>query len=278
MFPIKIVIPGYLKEVKLSEAQRPIYWVWDNVAIRAKRKPLLQKYIAVNRREAVIMNNGKATPADLREEYHIAVVLDNKVLLKINKDIHISNIEIIRAALVNGTTAVKITEKQATRLKFFLVNQNDEPIVDNVHKVGQPKYIKIKGQDIYSGNVREFTRAEIMRQIKDSFYKYLQDVPPITKFPLKIEMELHTPIKLISDKSASATGIRWDVDNHAFPYVKAFSDALRDMAIIPDDDRLHVTIPPHAVYCPCVNETDRKLVFIITHDDREIILNNKFYE
>ena len=88
MFPIVLVIPKYLKEAKLSDSQRPIYWQWDGVVIKAKNKSLLQKYIKDN--DAVILNNGKARPEHLKFGYHIAAILDGVILARIHKDINVS--------------------------------------------------------------------------------------------------------------------------------------------------------------------------------------------
>lgn len=240
MLPIVITIPNYIKEAKLSEKQRPVYWEYDGTDIKAKSKKLLQRYIGD--REGVIMNNGKVLPRHLDARYTIVEVI------------------------------------KAKKARYYLADtETDELVIANITQAGKPRIIKIKGQDIYSGNVREFTRGVIMEQIKESFKPYIKNTPKITEYPIEIICEIHTPVKNINDRAKQGVGGRWDVDNHAYPYLKAFPDLLTEEGIIEDDDRLHITIPAHAIYNPCDKEEDRKLVFIIKKDDRDIIKNNKHY-
>lgn len=270
MFPIEITIPNYIREVKVSDAQRPIYYEWDGRTIRARGKELLKRYIDKNHHYEIVH------PENLREGYHIGIVLDNIVIGHIFKDIQIINPFLIKEAIITGKTGITVTKKQADRLKFYLV-EGERIVIANEAKVGTPRIIRIKGQDIYSGNAREHTRAAIMHGIKDSFKPYLQGIPTVVDFPIGIETEVHTTIKLAHDRAKDGMGVRWDLDNHIFPYNKAFADMLTEEGIIPDDDRLHVTIPPHAIFCPIERDEDRKLVFRIFKDDRQIINNNVHY-
>lgn len=279
MEPIRIVIPKYLREVKLSDSQRAIYWEWDGREIKAKNKGLLMKF--VGNKTAFILANKKGHPSHLKKEYFIGATYNNEVVARIYKDVHVVEPELIKDALINGILKRKLTKRQVESVKFYLYeslgNGACAPIIDNELKVGTPRFVKIKGQDIYSGVVREFTRGEIMRQIKDSFRDAIKAIPVITSYPIRITMELHTPVKNVFDRSSDSIGQRWDIDNHCFPYVKAFPDVLMEEGKIVDDDRLHITEPPHGVFCPCDTEEDRKLVFVIQTDDRELIKNSPIW-
>lgn len=270
MFPLIVEVPKYIREVKLSDAQRPVKWEWDGSQIRAGKKKLLQKFANHKSRD------GYYHPSDLRDDFKVAGVLDGKIVTKLGVDIHVYVPDIIRAALVQGTTKVKLTEKQAKRVRFYLVC-GDEIVLDNPDKVGKPKFARIKGQDIYSGNMGEFYRANVMKQIKDSMIPLVQSLPVIDSYPIAITMELHTPIKLSHDKSKGDKHQRWDADNHAYPYLKAFPDVLTELGKIKDDSIEFITTPAHCVYVPCATDEDRKLVFIITKDERPEITNNPFY-
>lgn len=271
---VRVEVPLYIKEAKLSNSQRAVYWEWDGVAIKAKNKHLLSKFIG--NKDAFILANKVGHPSHLKKEYYIGATYDGEVVARLYKDIHATDPVIIKAALMNGVLKRKLTEKQAEKVKFYLYDRSmATPIIDNEGAVGTPKYIKIRGQDIYSGNVREFVRGEIIRQIKDSFRPYVQLISPIGRgeYPLKIVLELHTPIKNINDRGKDPIGQRWDIDNHCFPYAKAFPDVLMEEGKIVDDDRLHISQPPHGVFCPVDTEEERKLVFILYQDNREIITN-----
>lgn len=257
MFPIIVTIPQYIKEVKISNSQRARYWTWNGTDIKAKNKRLLKRYIDERYNTDIILNDGKVHFRQLKEPYAIGIIINNKIKGILGTDI--------------------VSMEQAKKAKLYLIRKDTgEIILDNADKVGQPKFIKIKGQDIYSGNMPEFTRATVMAAIKEQFKPFVEPIPVITRYPIKITMELYTTIKNINDRSnTTKEGQRWDVDNHAFPYTKAFPDVLTELGKIIDDDRLHVTTPTHAVFCPCKREEDRKLVFIIERDERFTLINNK---
>ena len=75
--------------------------------------------------------------------------------------------------------------------KGRLITPDGEPILRNARSVNTPRMRKINGQEFYSGVTRPALRVKIVNGIKDSFRPYIQDVPKVKQFPVKILCELH---------------------------------------------------------------------------------------
>jgi len=127
---------------------------------------------------------------------------------------------------------------------------------------------------MYSGVLNEFTRAKIVNLLKKDYYEKIQlyNFPVVgildeNDYPIRIELEIVDTIKNVYDRTKKGNGIRWDVGNRAYPYLKTFVDFLVDghkqfKGILPDDDRLHVEGESY-YFTPCDNHEDRKLIFRI---------------
>lgn len=158
-----------------------------------------------------------------------------------------------------------------------------ERVVANPRAAGTPRYVTINGQKIYNGEISMHIRNKVLGEIKDSFAPFINNLAVIDKdaFPLVIQMELHDTIREDSSKAL------WDVDNRAWPYIKAFQDCLtgnkdkkgkmRNKQVIPDDNVLFITQPPVPKFIPVEDESNRKLVFIITSEtDKRITQDKEF--
>lgn len=270
MLPIKIVIPEYIREVQTSKKQRPSYYEWNGTTIKGKKKKLLLQYLKPQFKDAL-----NILPEHLKEEYCIGVFNGTKF---------IGTCKTLQSILTNF-----INPK--SNYKFIVVNSiTAEKIIANTNQLGKPKFQLIKGQDIFSGNLREHLRGTIFQAIKQSFVPYVKDMPIITDYPVRIKMYIYDTVKNYYDNTQkNELGGRWDVGNRAYPYGKAFLDLIvtgtdgTNKVMEPkliDDDRLHVTEDPQGgVFCPLRNNNDkrRKLVFVIEKDTRKIIKNNKYY-
>lgn len=166
--------------------------------------------------------------------------------------------------------------------RIFLVElETGERVLANPRAAGTPRYITINGQKIYNGEASKHIRNKILSEIKESFAPYVNKLAPINleDFPIRIELEVHDIIREPSSNSL------WDVDNRAWPYVKAFQDCLtgntdkkgkkRNKQIIPDDNVLYITQPPVPKFVPVDNEEDRKLVFTIVREKDPRVLKHK---
>lgn len=278
-----IVIPNYIRQVKLSDKQRPIYYYYDKNKrhIRSKKKELLKKYIKNSSYNRIAKNNGRVEPIDLENGYVIALFQANKIIgyygstlwvdLKYNlePDEFLINKtstqkEIFRKYNVPSSTGVKLTNKQATKpIKSILINYfTKEPVLANSKKAGKPRMDVINGQKMYSQTYNEHTRAKIVNSIKKNLSLYMNDIEPIISYPIGIKIELHDTIKDRLDRTKKGNGRRWDVDNRCYPYMKCFLDLLVEKNIIVDDDRLHVG-ENYNSFVPISEEHTSKLVFKI---------------
>lgn len=166
--------------------------------------------------------------------------------------------------------------------KTFLVDlETGEKVISNPRAAGTPRYITINGQKIYNGEASKHIRNKVLSAIKESFAPYVNKLSEITEFPLVLELEVHDTIREGSSNSL------WDVDNRAWPYIKAFQDCLtgnkdktgkyRNKQIIPDDCVLFITQPPVPKFLPIEEEKDRKLVFRIKKEKDDRILKHEGY-
>ena len=104
----------------------------------------------------------------------------------------------------------------------------------------------------------------------------------VDEFPIRIDMEIHD---IIRDENSNSL---WDMDNRAWPYIKAFQDCLtgnkdkngnnKNKIIIPDDNILYITQPPIPLYIPVDDTYDRKIVFRLVEETDERILKHKAYQ
>lgn len=261
---ITVTIPNYIREIQLSRSQRAIYFEWDSFRdnIKAKNKPLLQKYIK-DKNQAIMEN--RVSVSNLEKGYFIGIYV--KTLL-------------VGSVVITGgkPTDSLYNGKNYNRkdFKYYLTESDSKTIIlANPNQVGQPNIRPIKGQDIYTGG--EHIRAAVIDNIKTSLMSYVRGIPVITEFPIMIDMEIHDTVKAWTDNSSDVVGGNWDVDNRGYPYAKAFPDLLVKLGKIPDDDRLRITKPPGALFVPIEEHETRKLVFKIYADTRECIKNNPYY-
>lgn len=131
-------------------------------------------------------------------------------------------------------------------------------VVKNATSVGTPRYITIGGNIIYAG-LNEYVRVRIVTEIKNDFTRFVQQLEPITTFPIQIDAQIHRP---------PDTG-NWDIDN-LWIYIKTFQDLLVDHNIIPNDSVKYITKAPSFEYYPVSEESERMIVFIIRPDIRAI--------
>jgi hypothetical protein len=162
------------------------------------------------------------------------------------------------------------------KAKTLLCDKHGQPVVSNPQSQGTPRLYTINGQDLYNSNIHTHTRNKIVTAIKKSLQPYLLRMPAIKleDYPLIIKMEVHDLIKdpLLKNQD-------WDLDNRAQGwYVKCFQDLLKSEGKIIEDSIQYITGPPAPVFIPVEKAEDRKLVFIICSDTREIIINNDYYK
>jgi hypothetical protein len=144
--------------------------------------------------------------------------------------------------------------------KGFLRNRvTGDKVVANKKVVGTPKFQKINGQDFYSGFGSHHIRMKIVAGIKNFMRPFIRQIPPIAEYPVQFEMDLYNVI---------GEG-NWDLDN-LWIYTKCFQDLLVEEGIMPDDNIQFVTKPAAPEFFPIADESERKLVFRIYKDERNV--------
>lgn len=247
MEPITITIPQFIRKIQVSEKQRAVYYEWIGTHIKAKGRKIPVKFFKNKLVGATIRF---PLIEDLKDDFCIVCFNGKKVVQEITK-----TDELPRGILTSP-------------LKYYLCKRETHlPIVANPKKAGKPKNYLIKGQDIYSGNLREHFRGMVMDKIKECYYPYIKDLPVIDCYPIKIECALYDTVKNAYDKTGDL-GQPWDVDNFIYPYVKAFPDILVREGKISNDDRLHLPSSIHVNFYPIKDHSKRKLVFTISKDER----------
>lgn len=121
-----------------------------------------------------------------------------------------------------------------------------EVLVKNSRSAGTPRFWKINGQDLWSGNLHHSTRSKLNEQLHKHFAKFIIEqiqVEQRTSFiPLKENERLFVSF-LFKGKVEQSQ----DIDNLAIIYVKTFVDTLtqysnknqsniQKIGLIPDDN------------------------------------------
>lgn len=252
----RVEIPNFIRRVLISEKQRPTYWEWNGAFIKGK-KPIPRSFF-----KDKFTENKEPKLEDLRLDKGLRIVYFNKKKFgAIHKD---------SSSLPD---AKEISEHEGKFILCKVDASGINPMLCNPKKVGTPKYYLIRGQDIYSGNLREFQRGLVMDKIKECYYPFVKALPVIEAVPLRLECELHYPINNPFGRGDQA----WDIDNFIYPYFKAFPDLLVTIGKLKNDDRLHISDTGRCKFVPVDKYEDRKLVFIISKDERSC-LNDGWYK
>ncbi len=186
---------------------------------------------------------------------------------------------------------------------ILLCNAKGVPVIKNPNAAGTPQWEVISGQNLHTLTMMPSTRSKIIKAIKAQMIPEVEKLAPIIKFPIRILCELHDTYMdwMYITKEGKAMEIKWDLDNRALFYMKVFPDVLqgspmiKDMGkkgkkdktiketvylskrIIPNDHRGYITQAPVPIFTPIEDTKERKLIFKIYHDDREVIKNSKHY-
>lgn len=184
--------------------------------------------------------------------------------------------KIPKSAKYRDNSKYKYQEIKGYAKRRFLVDiATGERVIANPRAAGTPNWVVINGQKIYNGEVAGPIRNKMMKEIKAFMAPFIAKLDPIKDFPIRINMEIHDVIK---EDGYSL----WDVDNRAWPYIKAFQDCLTGdrgncKMVITDDNCMYITQPPVPLFIPVSDSKDRKLVFTITKETDKRVLTQKDY-
>jgi hypothetical protein len=150
--------------------------------------------------------------------------------------------------------------------KGILVDKLGNPVIANPRVVGTPRLKKVNGQDFYKGTDSPHIRSKVVNELKSFLKTFVQGIDPVTSYPVQIRLEMHDVIGVGN----------WDLDN-LWIYNKCMQDVLVDQGILAEDNVMYVTAAAAPEFYPVNDEKDRKLVFKIYEDDRDVIKNNPQY-
>lgn len=150
--------------------------------------------------------------------------------------------------------------------KGILVDKLGNPVIANPRVVGTPRLKKVNGQDFYKGTDSPHIRSKVVNEIKSFLKTFVKGIEPITTYPVQIKLEMHDVIGVGN----------WDLDN-LWIYNKCMQDVLVDTGVLAEDNVMYVTAAAAPEFYPVDNEDDRKLVFKIYQDERDVIKNNTQY-
>jgi Holliday junction resolvase RusA-like endonuclease len=128
-------------------------------------------------------------------------------------------------------------KKIGSKIKTVLVDQSTgEPVIKNARAAGTPKFLAIKGNNIYSGFGGYHNRVLIIDAIKNNFKPFFKN-KKIEDFPIHLEFIFYDELNLSTSKEKNQTQ---DLDNLSTLYVKASQDLMKAEGIIPDDNLLYI--------------------------------------
>lgn len=177
----------------------------------------------------------------------------------------------------------------------LLVDEDGELIVKNSKAAGTQKTKRINGQDLHALTLMDYDRSKIIKAIKKQMVPEVAKLEPINIYPLIIECDLYDTFMDMEYIKADGKpkDVNWDIDNRFIFYGKVLPDVLTgcltkdeesglmiatSKVIIPDDSRKWITQSTSCLFFPIENTEDRKLVFRIYHDKRDIITQSKYYQ
>lgn len=131
-------------------------------------------------------------------------------------------------------------------------------VIANPKAVGTERWSRINGQDIWNGNIQEHTRAKLKDFLTYFFTPHIkQQLPEGIWAPkdhfIQTEFIFYCPFSLLKHEDHAA-----DIDNHAYPYVKAFHDTLVEMQVIKGDSPKHIR-GYYAHYIEVDTEAERRM-------------------
>lgn len=144
-----------------------------------------------------------------------------------------------------------IPVKVGKRIRYYLADLSDNsPILANPKVAGTPKFMKIRGNDFYSGFGNPAMRSTVVNLIKEGLIPHFREMDPIiaADYPLYIEF---TYFDIIEESQ--------DLDNKRYAYEKCILDLLQKEKKIVNDNVQYIT-KLSSEFVAVESEEDRCLV------------------
>lgn len=138
----------------------------------------------------------------------------------------------------------------------WIFNKAGEKVIRNARTAGKPNMKKISGQAIWSGSINMYARNNMKKFLTGYFSPFITRTLPyklVTPAGYYFHFEFIFYVPIVMRNWAIQ-----DLDNHAFPYIKAFMDTLTLLEVIPDDDARYFR-GYYPRYVNCQDEEQRRL-------------------
>lgn len=130
-----------------------------------------------------------------------------------------------------------------------------EPQLANPQTAGKPRYWVVNFQDIWNGNMAKQDRAMKVDKLKSILRPYIQNLEPITTFPIGIELvifDTECPVD-ISNKGVIYTKIIEDL------LVNTNKDKEDNKHIIPDDSVNYINDSGRCKFVKIEDESEKRM-------------------
>lgn len=147
-------------------------------------------------------------------------------------------------------------EKYAFDARGILIKKaTGEPQLANPQTAGKPRYWVVNFQDIWNGNMAKQDRAMKVDRLKNILRPYIEQVEPITTFPIGIEIvifDTECPVD-ISNKGVIYTKIIEDL------LVNTNKDKEDNKHIIPDDSVEYINDSGRTKFVKVTTEEEKRM-------------------
>lgn len=133
--------------------------------------------------------------------------------------------------------------------------ETGEKLVRNYKTAGKPNMKRINGQSIWDGDVSRYERNDLKKFLSDYF------IPNINR---QLPEHLFTAKYIHVEFIFYVVEAEQDIDNHGYPYIKAFMDALQTSERIVNDSPVYI----RGYYCR----------YVVVKDDRRLEIKIHFCE
>ena len=140
---------------------------------------------------------------------------------------YIKSIQLSKERRTKYYTIKEKIPKKYNNYKFknvYLVDENGNKIVKNVKTAGTPKFWKINSQAIWSGNLHQFSRAKVSKELHSYFAEHITNSLIKNQKLTKIDVKENERLMFFFTFYGNEEINKSDLDNKAYIYVKTGID------------------------------------------------------
>ncbi len=141
---------------------------------------------------------------------------------------YIKSIQLSKGRRAKYYTVQEKIPKKYSVYKFnkegYLIDEKGTKIVKNTKTAGTPKYWKINSQAIWSGNLHQFSRAKVSKELHEYFASHITNSLIKNQKLTKIEVKEDERLMFLFTFYGNEEINKSDLDNKAYIYVKTGID------------------------------------------------------